>query len=105
MSDEVEGGVTRSSFIKASAGVAAGAAAFAVPAANALSDESPRLVTGALAATPSEPVMAFVRDAARGEVTVMAGTSESTYRDPTLVKRLLAIAPQSSEEGSDVVAP
>ncbi len=39
---------------------------------------------------PSEPVMAYVHDAERGEVTIMAGTDEMTYRDPVLVKRLLA---------------
>ena len=37
---------------------------------------------------PAEPVVAFVRDAKRGEVTVMAGTRETTYRDPALVARL-----------------
>ena len=102
MTDEVEaGGVTRLSFIKASAGVAAGAAAVAAPAAAAaiLSDEKPRVVTDPRSRMPSEPVAAYVRDAARGEVTVLAGTSEATYRDPVLVKRLLAIAPQSSMEG------
>jgi hypothetical protein len=41
---------------------------------------------------PREPVTAFVRDADRGEVTVMSGTFETTYRDPVLVKRLLDAA-------------
>ena len=100
MTDEVEaGGVTRLSFIKASAGVAAGAAAVAAPAAAILSDEKPRVVSDPRSRTPSEPVAAYVRDAAAGEVTVLAGTSEATYRDPALVKRLLAIAPRSSMEG------
>jgi len=37
-------------------------------------------------------VMAYVRDAARGEVTVLSGTREVTYRDPELAARLLAAA-------------
>ena len=41
---------------------------------------------------PAEPVMAFVRDAARGEITVMSGLRETTYRDPALAKRLLDAA-------------
>lgn len=46
--------------------------------------------------------MAYIRDEVRGEVTIVAGTSEMTYRDPALVKRLLAAAPQDG--GSNVVA-
>ena len=38
-------------------------------------------------------VVAYVRDEKLGEVTVMRGTRESTYRDRALVKRLLAAAP------------
>ena len=38
---------------------------------------------------PREPVTAYVRNAARGEVTVMSGKQETTYRDPVLVKRML----------------
>jgi hypothetical protein len=59
--------------------------------------------------TPREPVMAYVRDAERGEVTVVSGTGETTYRDPMLVKRLLdASAPHQSVViggGADVLAP
>ena len=52
--------------------------------------------------------MAYVRDAQRGEVTVMSGTSETTYRDRALVKRLLDAAPTESNlngGGLDVLAP
>jgi hypothetical protein len=52
--------------------------------------------------------MAYVRDAKRGEVTVMSGTSETTYRDRTLVKRLMDAAPAGTTlngGGLDVVAP
>jgi hypothetical protein len=41
-------------------------------------------------------VVAYVRNAKRGEVTVMSGTREVTYRDPALVKRLLKAAPGAS---------
>jgi hypothetical protein len=108
MADETSdgGGVTRLSFIKTSAGVAAGAAAIGVPAV--LSGEKPGVVATASSPTPREPVMAYVRNADLGEVTVMSGTGETTYRDHALVRRLLAAAPQDSivnGGGIDVVAP
>jgi hypothetical protein len=87
-------GVTRLSFIKASAGVAAGMAAAAVPVAAAQAREEAGVETDPSSPTPSEPVTAFVRDAERGEVTVLSGTGEKTYRDRALVKRLMAAAPQ-----------
>jgi hypothetical protein len=100
-------GVTRLSFLKASAGAAATAAAVAVPAV-AMSSDKPSVVGEPSSATPREPVMAYVRDAQRGEVTVMSGTSEATYRDPALVKKLLGAAPQEglvNGGGIDVLAP
>jgi hypothetical protein len=109
--DKTEGdGVTRLSFLKASAGAAAGAAAVAVPAtviARDQSDKAPE-VTEPSSPNPSEPVMAYVRDADRGEVTVMSGTSETTYRDPALVQKLLGAAPKDgliNGGGIDVLAP
>jgi hypothetical protein len=106
--DKTEGdGVTRLSFLKASAGAAAGAAAIAVPAA-VTSGDKPSVVGEPSSATPREPVMAYIRDADRGEVTVMSGTSETTYRDPALVKKLLGAAPQDglvNGGGIDVLAP
>lgn len=39
-----------------------------------------------------EPVMAYVRDACTGEVTVLVGTRQTTYHDPALVRRLLDAA-------------
>ncbi|HEY3462052.1 MAG TPA: hypothetical protein VGK62_01190, partial [Gaiellaceae bacterium] len=44
------------------------------------------------ARVPEEPVVAYIRDAERGEVTVTAGTAEHTYRDRALVQRLLRAA-------------
>jgi hypothetical protein len=86
-------GLTRLSFLKASAGAAAGAAAIGVPAA-VIATEQPGVVTEPSSATPRE--------------TVMAGTSETTYRDRALVKKLLAAAPKDSVVnggGIDVLAP
>ena len=110
MSDERTdgGGVTRLSFIKRSAGVAAGAAAIGVPVTAAIADKPGKVVAKPSAKTPQEPVMAYVRDADRGEVTVLAGTTETTYRDPSLVKRLLTAAPKHAVEdgeGANVIAP
>jgi len=82
---------SRLSFLK-SAGAAAGvAAATSSPALAAAIDP------GAVETKPSgplarEPVVAIVRDPGLGEVTVMAGTTEKTYKDRTLVKRLLKAA-------------
>jgi len=108
MSDERhrDGGVTRLSFLKVSATAAAGAAAIGVPATAALSQDRSRGVVEPTSPNPSEPVMAYVRDARRGEVTVMSGTNETTYRDPALAKRLLAAAPESAANGGriDVLA-
>jgi hypothetical protein len=109
MSDESrkDGGLTRLSFLKASAAAAAGAAAVGAPAA-ALASEKSGVATKPSSGNPPEPVMAYVRDARRGEVTVMSGTSETTYRDRALVKRLLDAAPTESTVnggGLDVLAP
>jgi hypothetical protein len=44
---------------------------------------------------PPEPIVAIVRDSELGEVTVVSGMSERTYRDPALVQRLLKAAGRS----------
>jgi hypothetical protein len=82
--------LNRRSFVKV-AGAATGAAAVAAtPLARAALDNPEHIdpTTG----VPDEPVVAYVRDAARGEVTITAGTAEHTYRDRTLVKRLMQAA-------------
>jgi hypothetical protein len=38
--------------------------------------------------------VAYVRDAGRGEVTVVSGTREITYRDRALARRLMKAAPR-----------
>ena len=92
-------GTSRRAFLQSSAGAAAGAAVIlATPkvAAVALDSTSstntlPK-VTKPTGSLPQEPVTAYVRNAARGEVTVMAGKRETTYTDPVLVKRMLGAA-------------
>ena len=107
-----EAGLSRRSFIKASASVATGATVLGVPAAvigaplaAAAGEQAGALVDAPASPLPAEPVMAYVHDAQRGELTVLAGTQETTYRDPALVARLLAIAPRDHEGGADVIAP
>jgi anaerobic selenocysteine-containing dehydrogenase len=84
--------LSRRSFVKI-AGAATGAAALAAapPIARAAVEEDAKR-TNPTARVPEEPVVAYVRDAKRGEVTVTSGTAEHTYRDRVLVKRLLRAA-------------
>jgi hypothetical protein len=44
-------------------------------------------------------VVAHVRDASTGEVSIMVGTQEVLHRDPQLVSRILAAARQANQEG------
>jgi hypothetical protein len=88
---------SRRSFLQATAGAAAGVAVVATGpkiAAAALHGGTTAAplgeITKASGPPPAETVMAYVRDAARGEVTVLSGTHETTYLDPELAKRLIA---------------
>jgi len=95
-------GTSRRAFLQGTAGAAAGAAVIlATPKVASLALDSPGSSVPAepkaVAMKPSgpaphEPVTAYVRDAETGEVTVMSGKHETTYRDPVLVKRLLDAA-------------
>ena len=85
--------LSRRSFMKI-AGAATGAAALAAAppiARAAIGDEDARKIDPK-SAVPEEPLVAYVRDAAHGEVTVTSGTAEHTYRDRVLVQRLLRAA-------------
>ena len=88
--------VDRRSFLQASAGAAAGAAVIvggpklAAAALHGNSDSTPLgVITKPSGPPPAETVMAYVRDASKGEITVLSGTRETTYRDPALAKRLI----------------
>ena len=98
----VDRGASRRAFLQSTAGAVGGAAMIlATPKVASLALEGsgpgaagePQAVdTEPSGPGPREPVPAYVRDAERGEVTVMSGTFEATYRDPMLVKRLLDAA-------------
>jgi hypothetical protein len=100
-----EEGISRKALLQGTAGAAAGAAVIlatpkvaavaidaATPSAPAASPEPAPVAITPSSKAPGEPITAFVRDAERGEVTVMSGQQETTYRDPALVKRLLKAA-------------
>ena len=83
--------LSRSSFLK-TAGLATGAAIVGgVPAAAAASESAPELVVQP-SAMPHEPLVAYVRDAGKGEVTIVSGLNETTFKDPALVKRMTKAA-------------
>lgn len=94
-------GLGRREFLQG-AGAAAGAAAIlAAPkvakvaidgSAGGVAGEPKGVVTKPSGPPPREPVTAYVRDPARGEVTVLSGKQETTYTDPALAKRLLDAA-------------
>jgi anaerobic selenocysteine-containing dehydrogenase len=84
--------LSRRSFVKI-AGAATGAAAVgAAPIARAAAGEESAQKIHPTSGVPEEPLVAYVRDAKRGEVTVTDGMSEHTYRDRVLVRRLLRAA-------------
>jgi hypothetical protein len=93
-------GTSRRAFLQGTAGAAAGAAVMlATPKVASLgapssgvAREPNGVVTKPSGPPPAEPITAYVRNAQRNEVTVMAGRTETTYRDPVLVKRLLDTA-------------
>lgn len=95
-------GTSRRAFLEGTAGAAAGAAVIlatpkvasvALDAASPSAPAEPKaVVTKPSGPAPHEPVTAYVRNADRGEVTVMSGKQETTYRDPVLVKRMLDAA-------------
>lgn len=95
-------GFTRRSLIAGSAGVATTIAVTAVApaAAAAVRGEAPATpVPTPTTPVPPDPVLAYVHDAARSQVTVISGEVERTYHDPALTKRLLDAADSSNKGG------
>jgi hypothetical protein len=82
------------------AGAATGAAAFVGVPGLAGSVDKPAQHVETPGAVMDDPVVVYVRDAKRGEVTVLHGSRESTYRDHALVRRLLAAAKATSERAA-----
>jgi hypothetical protein len=78
----------RRSFLK-TAGVATGVAVVGgVPAVAGAAAETRAEVVASPSPLPHEPLLAYVRDASKSEVTVVSGLRELTLRDPQLVKRI-----------------
>jgi hypothetical protein len=78
---------------------AAGAAAIGLVSASRGLAGSSSVARGSIE-TSSEPLVAYVSDARKGEIVVMVGTREIVRRDAGLVASLVAIA----REAGDVVA-
>jgi hypothetical protein len=71
-----------------------------VPAAAAAAAADDRLVVVASpSALPHEPLVAYVRDAHKGEVTIVSGLRETTFRDAKLVKRIEKAAGSHAPRG------
>jgi hypothetical protein len=86
--------VSRRSFLK-TAGVATGTAAVAASPAAAAAIQPSAIETMPSGPLAHEPIVAIIRDAGLGEVTVLSGRTEKTYRDKVLVRRLLKAADQN----------
>jgi hypothetical protein len=86
----------RRAFLQGSAAAAAGAVVVvggpriaSAVLGGPTSTRSDAVVVTPAGPAPRETVMAYVRNAERGEVTVLSGQRETTYRDPQLTQRLL----------------
>jgi hypothetical protein len=83
--------LSRRAFLQTSVGTATGAAAVAsggLATGGLLAAIAGSTPVEAAAASGGEPVMAYVRDASKGEVTLLVGQRQVTRRDPQLVSRL-----------------
>jgi hypothetical protein len=88
--------VSRRSFLK-TAGVATGAVAITASPAVAAALQPGALETTPSGPLPHEPIVAIIRNADLGEVTVLSGRTEKNYTDKVLVKRLLKAAGQNHQ--------
>ena len=74
-------------------GVAAASGLAAMPALGLISSDTLPVAEAASVAPQIEgPLMAYIKDAAAGEVAFMVGTKEIVRRDPGLIRRLLGAA-------------
>ncbi len=72
--------VTRRGFVKTSAGAAAGITAIgAIVASQAEANAGP---------PGSDPVVAYIKDPRKGEITVMSGNREVSIHDPKLAAQI-----------------
>jgi hypothetical protein len=99
MASDMNAKVSRRDVLKVGAGVGVGAAIAGVPALVFLKDDNGHAAVSAAAksthtpamtgTTPSGPIVAYVRDAASGEVVIMQGVNEVVIKDAKLVARLM----------------
>ena len=89
--------ISRRSFLK-TAGAATGAAAISASPAVAAAIQPGALETSPSGPLPHEPIVAVIRNAELGEVTVLSGRTEKTYTDKVLVRRLLKAAGQNHRQ-------
>jgi len=78
-------GLTRRSFVRSSAGAAAGMATLGALGIDSAAAEGRRR-------TGSDPLIAYVRDPRNGKVSLMRGDREVTVHDPALAARLARAA-------------
>ncbi|MGZ4723344.1 MAG: twin-arginine translocation signal domain-containing protein [Ilumatobacteraceae bacterium] len=93
------GSLSRRNFIQAGGAAAAGAVAIRsgtaeAAAADVVSSGVDHHTTTAHQPTAAEPVVVFVRDAAKGEVSVLVDGDEIVVRDKVLVSRVQKITRQ-----------
>jgi len=85
--------VTRGTFLSTTMGAAGGVAAMGLIAGPSTLVEAAQHVADAGDDTVSnDPMTAYVRDAATGEISVMVGHREVVTKDPALVRKLQRVA-------------
>jgi len=95
---------SRRSFLK-TAGLATGAAMIGgVPTAAAAAADQKAEIVPIPSPLPHEPLVAYVRDAGKGEVTIVSGLRETTFRDHALVTRIKkASHPKAPTRGREAI--
>ena len=95
MADRAQRGLSRRRFLKGTAvGLGAAGLIAAAPAwmVATSGDTTSQAESNEDASTPSGSLVAYVRDAAKGEVVILSGTTEVVRKDRTLVARLVSAA-------------
>ncbi len=81
--------VTRRTFLSTTVGAAGGVAAMGLIAGpGALVEAAQNVADASDGPMSGEPMTAYVRDAATGEISVMVGHREVVTKDPQLIRRL-----------------
>ena len=81
--------VTRRTFLSTTVGAAGGVAAMGpIAGPSTLVEAAQNVAEASDGPLSSEPMTAYVRDAATGEISVMVGHREVISKDPQLIRRL-----------------